>query len=220
VHRECPRSQIEDLHVTDSTLGVACEPGAYIVSVDQVEHQVSTPQRDLVPQRFRHRSADDREGGPQQCPPIAYQAAWAEDLDPYQPGRRIWLKLKTPATAEAIVGAVTGTLTRPERLILAHHEHRQLVLAGGTAPLTRAQQALVAPLLHPPAGQHPWPPELPSGRTGALGGPRRLLVTLVKPNSSSKSAPPTNTATGHLSRFIRYERFTELRPEDLSSAPR
>ena len=50
--------------------------------------------------------------------------------EPYQPGRRAWLKLRTRATVEAIVGAVTGTFRAPERLILGLPEH--------TAPRARA----------------------------------------------------------------------------------
>lgn len=93
------------------------------------------------------------------------------------------LKLKTRISHDAIVGAVTGTLARPERLILGvMTPDGVLVVAGGTGPLKPLQQRAVAALLEPPAGRHPWPSELPAGRTGIVGGgPRRLGVTLVDP---------------------------------------
>jgi hypothetical protein len=64
--------------------------------------------------------------------------------DPYAPGRRGWLKLKTRTTAEAVVGAVTGTLARPERLILGLRDRDtgRLLVAGGTAPLTARSRHL------------------------------------------------------------------------------
>ena len=100
----------------------------------------------------------------------------------YLPGRRAWLKLRTRHTAEALVGAITGTLTAPDRLILAlPRPGGSLVVAGGTAPLRPRQSRQIGALLRPPAGPHPWPDVLPAGRTGALGGPRRLPVTLVDP---------------------------------------
>lgn len=70
----------------------------------------------------------------------------------------------------------------PDRLILAlPRPDGALMVAGGTAPLHPRQARQIAVLLRPPAGSHPWPATLPAGRTGALGGPRRLAVTLVDP---------------------------------------
>ena len=93
------------------------------------------------------------------------------------------LKVKARTTEEAIVGAITGTLARPERLILAlPGPNGELMVAGGTGPLRPGQQRELAGLLRPPAGAHPWPSELPAGRTGVFGGPRRLPVVLVEPD--------------------------------------
>jgi ATP-dependent DNA ligase len=38
---------------------------------------------------------------------------------PYLSGRRDWVKVRIRDTADAVVGAVTGTLARPDRLVLA-----------------------------------------------------------------------------------------------------
>lgn len=100
----------------------------------------------------------------------------------YQPGRRAWLKLRTRASAEALVGAVTGTLRHPERLILAlPGENGELVVAGSTAPLTLTEQRAVAALLRVPDGEHPWPPEISSGPLGGWSGGRRTAIERVEP---------------------------------------
>jgi ATP-dependent DNA ligase len=100
----------------------------------------------------------------------------------YQPGRRAWLKLRTRASAEALVGAVTGTLKHPERLILALPAPTgELVVAGSTAPLTLTQQRDVAALLEVPHAAHPWPAEISSGPLGAWSGARRIAVERVEP---------------------------------------
>jgi ATP-dependent DNA ligase len=100
----------------------------------------------------------------------------------YQPGRRGWLKLRTRSSAEAIVGAITGTLAQPDRLVLGLYDRGVLIVAGGTAPLHPAQAHEVAPLLEAAVAgeEHPWPADLPSGRIGVFGGPRRLPVQLVR----------------------------------------
>ncbi len=135
----------------------------------------------------------------------------------YLPGRRSWLKLRTRRTAEAIVGAVTGSLSAPDRLILGlPGEDGALVVAGGTAPLTPRQSREIAALLRPPAGPHPWPDVLPAGRTGALGGPRRLPVALVDPALVVEVDADAAYEYGrwrHLTRFVRPR--PELHPEDL-----
>ena len=89
--------------------------------------------------------------------------------DPYQPGKRGWLKLRLRHTVEAIVGAVTGPLHAPTRLVLAlPGKGGRLVVAGATTALTPAQAREVSALLRPPIARHPWPPELPAGRMGAF----------------------------------------------------
>ena len=136
----------------------------------------------------------------------------------YLPGRRSWLKLRTRRTAEAIVGAVTGSLAAPDRLILGlPGEDGALVVAGGTAPLTPRQSRDIASLLRSPAGPHPWPDVLPAGRTGALGGPRRLPVALVDPALVVEVATDAAYEYGrwrHLTRLIRPR--PELYPDDLA----
>ena len=70
--------------------------------------------------------------------------------DSYRPGQRGWLKLRYRQTAEAIVGAITGTLHLPDRLVLGlYAPDGGLIVAGGTAPLRPRQARDVAELLRP-----------------------------------------------------------------------
>jgi ATP-dependent DNA ligase len=101
--------------------------------------------------------------------------------EPYIAGVRRWSKLRSRDTAEVLVGAVTGTLERPNRLILAVPDpHAGLIVAGGTSTLADAQAAEVAAFLQPPSGPHPWPTVIPADRSGVWGG-EPLEITLVAP---------------------------------------
>jgi ATP-dependent DNA ligase len=124
----------------------------------------------------------------------------------YRPQARAWPKLRSRDTAEAVVGAVTGSRARPERLVLGLQDAQgRLVVAGGTGPLSPGQQRDVARHLRA-AGDHPWPPELPAGRTGAFGRGRTLPVTLVEPTLVVEVHADSAFEHGrwrHLTRYLR-----------------
>ncbi|MDX3370683.1 ATP-dependent DNA ligase [Streptomyces sp. ME02-6987-2C] len=100
--------------------------------------------------------------------------------DPYRPGaRQGWSKYKVRATADAIVGAVTGPVTAPRTLMLGRHDRTGgLRYLGRTTTLVRAPSASFAEVLVPAVGGHPW-----EGRTFTAGwGSRDVLdVVLVDP---------------------------------------
>jgi ATP-dependent DNA ligase len=137
--------------------------------------------------------------------------------EPYRPGRRDWLKLRARDTAEAVVGAVTGTRSRPERLILGLPDQRRgLIVAGSTGQLKPSQQKEVSELLVPARTDHPWPNPLPAGRLGAWGR-EALDVVLVDPVLVVEIATDGVHESGHwrhLTRFIRVR--AELQPQDLA----
>ncbi|MFF0142363.1 hypothetical protein ACFYRN_38730 [Streptomyces sp. NPDC005227] len=100
--------------------------------------------------------------------------------EPYRPGARGWLKYKPRETTEAIVGAITGTLSAPRTLLLARYDTSgDLQYVGRTTTLTTAASTSVAPLLTSAIGEHPW-----AGWTFSAGwGSRETLdVTLVQPD--------------------------------------
>ncbi|MFE9933581.1 hypothetical protein [Streptomyces sp. NPDC005533] len=54
----------------------------------------------------------------------------------YLPGYRGWTKIRRRDTTEAIVGAITGTLTRPQLLVLGRYDtDGRLRAVGWTVPL-------------------------------------------------------------------------------------
>lgn len=97
---------------------------------------------------------------------------------PYRPGKRDWLKVRVQDTLEVIVGAITGPLTAPDRLVLGQYDATgQLVIIGGTDSLGGRERRMVAPLLHLPKNSHPWPSEIAAGRLGR----DRQVITRVEP---------------------------------------
>ncbi|MEU1458095.1 ATP-dependent DNA ligase [Streptomyces avermitilis] len=98
--------------------------------------------------------------------------------DAYRPSRG-WQKYKVRETMEAIVGAVTGSLTAPRSLLLGRYDDdRRLQYTGRTTTLTRTASASVAGLLAPAQQGHPW-----TGWSFSAGwGSRETLnVTPVEP---------------------------------------
>ncbi|MFF3675904.1 ATP-dependent DNA ligase [Streptomyces sp. NPDC002120] len=97
----------------------------------------------------------------------------------YLPGYRGWTKIRRRDTTEAIVGAITGTLTRPQLLVLGRHDQNgRLRAVGRTVPLRPDAARQVAEHLTPAAPGHPWE----GVRFSATWGSRDVLdTTLVHP---------------------------------------
>ncbi|MCX4632847.1 ATP-dependent DNA ligase [Streptomyces sp. NBC_01443] len=98
----------------------------------------------------------------------------------YLPGHRgAWTKVRRRDTTEAIIGAITGTLARPQLLILGRHDQDgRLRTVGRTVPLRTEAARLVAEHLTAAGPGHPW-----EGVTfAATWGSRDVLdVRLVRP---------------------------------------
>ena len=88
---------------------------------------------------------------------------------PYRPGERAWVKVKHRETTEVVVGAVTGSLERPESVIAGRYtSDGQLMILGRSTALSEHQAVGLAASLTPvPAAQHPWPAEIGSQFGGA-----------------------------------------------------
>lgn len=158
----------------------------------------------------------------QLCPATFDRAAaqqWWEDLGragfegivakpegPYRPGR-IWLKAKRRDASDAVAAAVIGARTAPDQLVLGLYDRDGDLRFAGRAPLTSAQAAKAAPFLRAPAGEHPWPTEVPAtafDRFARDRGPVRL--TLVEPVAVEVSADAARTgiAFRHAVRLLRF----------------
>ncbi|WP_307813022.1 ATP-dependent DNA ligase [Micromonospora coerulea] len=106
----------------------------------------------------------------------------------YEPGRRGWSKFRTRIVTEAIVGGVTGSISRPETVLLGRFDRRgRLRYTGRTHSLTAHQAVELASLLVPPrmprrgAVAHPWPEPLPASWSGQLDRPEPLRYVQVEP---------------------------------------
>ncbi|MFH9677461.1 ATP-dependent DNA ligase [Streptomyces sp. NPDC017405] len=99
--------------------------------------------------------------------------------EPYVRGTRSWRKYKVRATTEAVVGAVTGSLTTPRTVLLGRYDAAgRLQYTGRSTTLSQAAGRAPADVLIPPTGAHPW-----QGWTFSAGwGTQRTLdVVLVEP---------------------------------------
>jgi ATP-dependent DNA ligase len=100
---------------------------------------------------------------------------------PYRPGKRDWLKVRVQDTLEVIVGAITGPLTAPDRLVLGQFDVTgELVIIGGTSSLGPSERRFIASLLQLPKNSHPWPSEMAPGRLGRWARERQE-ITRVDP---------------------------------------
>ncbi|MGI5532546.1 ATP-dependent DNA ligase [Streptomyces syringium] len=123
----------------------------------------------------------------------------------YTPGRRGWVKVRRRHTTEAVIGAVTGSLQRPQLLVLGRYDTgRRLRAVGRTTVLKPDAARQLAGHLNQAAPGHPW-----TGVrfTAAWGSREPLDVLLVAPELVAEIAADTAVDKGgsyrHPLRFIR-----------------
>ncbi|TDU73518.1 ATP-dependent DNA ligase [Streptomyces sp. KS 21] len=125
----------------------------------------------------------------------------------YMPGHRgAWTKVRRRDTTEAIIGAITGTLTRPQLLVLGRHDpDGRLRTVGRTVPLRTEAAHLVAEHLTAADPGHPW-----EGVTfAATWGSRDVLdVRLVRPDLVAEISADRSTDRGGVWRHpLRFKRL-------------
>ncbi|WNO76857.1 RNA ligase family protein [Streptomyces sp. AM8-1-1] len=76
---------------------------------------------------------------------------------PYLAGQRRWFKIRARDTAEAIVGAVTGPITRPNTLLVGRYTRGgRLRLVARSTPLSLSLRDEIGRLTTPTGPEHPW----------------------------------------------------------------
>jgi ATP-dependent DNA ligase len=130
----------------------------------------------------------------------------------YQPGRRDWVKWKTRDTVEAIIGAVTGSMARPEVLVVGRYRGRTLEVVGRTVKLNDHQAATIGALLKSAGARHPWPDQISTH----WGKGSKTPITKVSPKVVVEVAADTALQAGHYRHPLRLVRYrAELQPEDV-----
>lgn len=121
----------------------------------------------------------------------------------YRPGSRSWVKVKHRETSDVIVGAVTGSLHRPEAVIAGRYTNDgQLVITGRTGALSPSQAAELAALITPvEEPEHPWPAEI-AGQFGS-GAVRLVHVAPVLVAEVSADSALQGGRARHALRWVR-----------------
>lgn len=140
---------------------------------------------------------------------------------PYRGGQRDWVKVKHRDTLEVVCGAITGTLQRPEELIVGLPIDGILRVVGRSTPLRADAAARLAEQLRPPRGAHPWPAVLPAGTLSRFAeGREPAAVTRIDPIVVEVSADVALSGASfrHAVRYVRTR--PELTPDDLTALAR
>ncbi|MEU6680965.1 ATP-dependent DNA ligase [Streptomyces sp. NPDC046925] len=138
---------------------------------------------------------------------------------PYRPGARGWQKYKVRDTAEALVGAVTGSPAAPGTLLLGRYDATgRLQYTGRTAPLARAARGALSGLLEPASREHPW---TGWSFSAGWGTTKPLQVTLVRPELVVEvDVDVARDAAGRWRHPARLHRpRPDLRPSDVPLLP-
>jgi ATP-dependent DNA ligase len=132
----------------------------------------------------------------------------------YQPGRRGWIKVRSRASAEAVVASVTGRVAAPSTLLLGRYDEAgRLRFIARTAPLSAAARREVGGLLYPGGAEHPWQHR----RFSAGWGTRESIDHRpVVPDVVVEFAGDTAVDEGRYRHPVRYLRVRDdLSPEQL-----
>ncbi|MFD3720023.1 ATP-dependent DNA ligase [Streptomyces sp. NPDC058674] len=124
----------------------------------------------------------------------------------YLPRARGWSKVRRRDTTEALVGAVTGSLARPQLLVLGRYDETgRLRAVGHTVPLRPDQARLVAQQLATADPGHPW-----NGvRFASAWGSRDALdAVLVRPDLVAEISADRSVDRGGVFRHpLRFKRL-------------
>lgn len=127
----------------------------------------------------------------------------------YLPGRRAWRKYRVHDSLEVVIGAITGTLDRPDTLLVGVPGSDQpLRFLGRTVPLHARAVAELAPDLAAASPAHPWRNQR---LTRAFEPGADNPVTLVNPTTVVEVS--AGTSVDSAGRWRQPARFLRTRPD-------
>ncbi|MDJ0347061.1 ATP-dependent DNA ligase [Streptomyces sp. H10-C2] len=130
------------------------------------------------------------------------------------PGERRWQKYRSRASTEAIVGAVSGSLSGPMTVLLGRFDTAgRLQYVGRSTVLAQKLSRALADQLTPTAGEHPWTGWSFSAGWGSKGS---LAVELVEPLLVAEVAADVSLdSSGRWRHPVRWLRVrSDLAPSD------
>lgn len=136
---------------------------------------------------------------------------------PYQPGRRGWQKYRSRDTAEAVIGAVTGTLARPETVLLGRYTpDGELRLVARSTPVPAALRQELGDRLRRASTDHPWRGMRISSHWGSRDP---LDFTCVQPDLVAEFHGDTAVDRGRWRHPVRLHRLrTDLTADEIPAA--
>lgn len=137
----------------------------------------------------------------------------------YLPGSRGWTKIRSRDSTEAIIGAITGTLTRPQFLVLGRHDATgRLRPICRTVPLRPDAARQLAEHLALAGPGHPWT----GAKFSSAWGTRDVLDTvLIQPGLVAEASTDTSIDRGGVySHPIRYVRLRLRLDATVDDVPR
>ncbi|WP_446590428.1 ATP-dependent DNA ligase [Streptomyces sp. LARHCF249] len=136
---------------------------------------------------------------------------------PYQPGRRGWQKYRFRDTAEAVIGAVTGTLARPETVLLGRYTpDGELRLVARSTPVSNALRKELRERLAPAEAEHQW---LDVRISSHWGSRDPLDFTCVQPDLVAEFHGDAAVDRGRWRHPVRLHRLrTEITPDEIPAA--
>jgi ATP-dependent DNA ligase len=132
----------------------------------------------------------------------------------YQPARRGWIKVRSRASAEAVVASVTGRVAAPSTLLLGRYDQAgRLRFIARTVLLSATARREIGGLLYPGGAEHPW-----QGRRFSAGWGTREAIDHrpVAPDVVVEFAGDAAVDEGRYRHPVRYLRVRDdLDPEQL-----
>ncbi|MFI9149499.1 ATP-dependent DNA ligase [Streptomyces sp. NPDC053367] len=133
---------------------------------------------------------------------------------PYLPGKRAWVKVRSYVSSEAVLAGITGSFALPRTMLLGRYDTAGgLRLIARTTPLRTAERRAIAQRVSPGGPDHPWHGRRFTASWGARGG---LEFHPVRPELVVEFVADTAVDAGRYRHPVRYHRLRDdLAPDQV-----